>query len=458
MLNTKLWLAQRQLGSSSPQRRLQAVQKLRALGDPDTVEVLISALEDPEAAVRTEVVTALGQFKEPAVVRVLVGALRDHSEAVQELAIQALKKIGDPSAIEPIAGVLLRGTPGVQFHAAQALRSLGWVPRTLGEQIPYYVASGDFKRVAMFGSVAVTALAAVLRGGSEDQRVAAANTLGEMADPAGVKPLLAALKDGEAIVRGAAASAVGRLGNPQLAAALLPLLKDRERNVRVAAVAALGQLGDKHALDLLTDLAQDREWDVRTALAESLGRLGDLRALPTVLELLRDRDPEVRQSAADALGKLGDESAVESLLISMVDEHAGVRQAAARSMTMVDPYWERSPRVHALLPQLQAAMHDREPGVQFAASVLIRRLTGRSAAEILATEVKSPEPQGDGLTELFQKFLKDPDECVRLAAVEALGRLAHPAGILPLQAALNDQSKWVKQAAEQGLATIMSGR
>jgi len=45
---------------------------------------------------------------------------------------------------------------------------------------------------------------------------------------------------------------------------------------------------------------------------------------------------------------------------------------------------------------------------------------------------------------------------VRLAAAEALGRLRSSAGVPPLQGALGDQSKWVKQAAEQGLAAIIS--
>ena len=62
MINTKLWLVKRQLGSKLPQRRLKAVQSLRGGNDPEAVAMLISALEDPEAAVRSEVVIALGDY------------------------------------------------------------------------------------------------------------------------------------------------------------------------------------------------------------------------------------------------------------------------------------------------------------------------------------------------------------------------------------------------------------
>jgi HEAT repeat protein len=326
----------------------------------------------------------------------------------------------------------------------------------MGEQIPYYVATGDFKRVIMFGPAAMTALIAVLRSGSEERRMAVASFLGEIGDHTVVKPLTAALKDSEPTVRAAAASALARINDPALSASLLPLLKDRARNVRVAAIAAIGALGDLHALELLMDRARDREWEVRTALAEALGRLGDARALPTVLNLLSDLDHEVRQSAAAALGFLGDEAQIEALLMAMVDEHMGVRQAAARSLVMVEPHWERSAQVRALLPKLQQAVSAHDPGVQAAAAVLLRRLTGRNAAELLASEAKPLLPQADELVEMFRHLIGDPDECVRLAAAEALGRLKQPLGIQPLQNALLDPSKWVKQAAEQGLKIITS--
>ena len=140
--------------------------------------------------------------------------------------------------------------------------------------------------------------------------------------------------------------------------------------------------------------------------------------------------------------------------MAMVDEHMGVRQAAARSLAMVDPYWERSARVRAFLPQLQGAMHHREPGVQKAATALLQRITGRSAAELLTADARRLSGEGNQLAELFQRLLRDQDEFVRLAAAEALGRLNDPAGVPPLQAALSDPNKWVKQAAERGLEAL----
>lgn len=458
MLNTKLWLAQRGLNSDSAQRRLEAVQRIRALKDPDAIEVLTEALQDQEPAVRVEVVAALGDIDHRGVIKPLIAALRDHSDSVQEVAAQMLKKVGDASVVDPLVGVLLRGTPGVQYHTAQTLRALGWSPRTMGEQIPFYVACGDFKRVTMFGSAAVSALAAVLRSGSYERRVAAAQALAEIGEVGVLKPLLGALKDPEAMVRSAVANGLARVGDPQAVPGLSAALKDRDRNVRVAVVSALGQLGDKSAVKALVFLVNDREWEVRAALAEALGRLGDKSALPTVMGLLHDRDQEVRQNAADAAGRVGDESAFESLVLAMVDEHMGVRQAAARALSLLDPYWERNPKARALIPQLQEAMRHHDSGVQFAASGLMRRLTGRTGMEIAVTPgTEMFGRTGNQAFDILQRLLRDADDEVRLAAVEAIVRMKLPASVPALQALLSDKNRWVKQAADKGLLAITSG-
>jgi len=208
----------------------------------------------------------------------------------------------------------------------------------------------------------------------------------------------------------------------------LPLLKDGNRNVRVAAVSALGQLAAKESTIPLMEMVADDEWEVRAALAEALGRIGDRSALPAVVELVKDSDQEVRQNAVAALGRLGDESAIDSLVLGMIDEDMGVRQAAARAAAMLHPYWQRSPRIQALVPELQAAMHRGDAGVQVAAAGLLRRLTGLSATVLESpSPAPAPIPVGDSLTEFFQRMLNDPDEDVRLAAAEALARGRSPA-------------------------------
>jgi HEAT repeat protein len=339
------------------------------------------------------------------------------------------------------------------------LREFGWTPRTPAEQIPFFVASGDFQRVTTFGAAAVSALAGVLRGGSYERRVAAAQALAELGEPAVLKPLIGALKDSEPLVRSAAATGLAQVGDPQAVTPLIGVIRDLNRNVRVAVVSTLGQLGDQRAVAPLLKMVKDREWEVRAVVAEALGRLKDRSALPAIMGMLEDRDQEVRQHAVDALGYVGDENAIERLVLVMVDEHMGVRQAASRALNLLDPYWERSPRLQAVVPQLQEAMRHRDSAVQFAAAGLLRRLTGKSATELKSSgNTAMFGKSGDRAFDIFLSLLRDSDAEVRFAAVEAIVRTRSPASVPVLQGLLSDKNRWVQQAADQGLLAITSGK
>lgn len=67
-------------------------------GDERSCGLLISALTDPEALIRTEAAAVLGQVNAPASVPHLILALQDAELDVRKAAINSLGKIGDPQA------------------------------------------------------------------------------------------------------------------------------------------------------------------------------------------------------------------------------------------------------------------------------------------------------------------------------------------------------------------------
>ncbi len=73
-------------------------------------------------------------------------------------------------------------------------------------------------------------------------RVTAANTLGQIGDPAAVPGLLAALGDDNGAVRAAAASALGRIGEPSALPALAALRRDPQAPVRREAERSIRRL------------------------------------------------------------------------------------------------------------------------------------------------------------------------------------------------------------------------
>jgi HEAT repeat protein len=149
---------------------------------------------------------------------------------------------------------------------------------------------------------------------------------------------------------------------------------------------------------------------------------------------------------------MGDESALGQLALAMIDEEVGVRQAAARSLTILDAFWERSPNVRELVPEIQNAMRHQSPSVQFAATGLIRRITGKSAADVHAESARNAETPSGPHVPILIALLHDADETVRLAAAESLGHFKSPEGLRALQIAMKDSSEWVREAAMVGVS------
>ena len=70
----------------------------------------------------------------------------------------------------------------------------------------------------------------VLGSGQLQERVVAAETLGDMGDPRAVEPLIRALDDPATEVRWVAAKSLGRLGDPRAVPALIRALRSEARS------------------------------------------------------------------------------------------------------------------------------------------------------------------------------------------------------------------------------------
>ena len=74
--------------------------------DEKSCNLLVSALTDPEALIRTEAAAGLGQVNYPAAVPHLILAIQDTDLDVRKAAINSLGKIGDDRALEPLQAAL----------------------------------------------------------------------------------------------------------------------------------------------------------------------------------------------------------------------------------------------------------------------------------------------------------------------------------------------------------------
>jgi len=267
--------------------------------------LLLRALADRDSDVRSLARRILGESAEPECPLELFCL---HSEAptedVRSEVIRVLINRRDVRAIDPLINVLRGGDVG----------RIAWAEREL----------------KTFGPAAVDGLASVLRNGSPEIQVQAANILAEIGDHSAIPALQGGMKANDASVRSAVLTALARLKAPDLLATLLTGLRDPDASVRRQAVTLLNE--EPRAVEPLIACLQDSDNQVRAKAARALGRLGDssaaLALAQTFVRAAREDDKNVLREASDALKRLGD-AATDHLLPALTDATPNVRICAA---------------------------------------------------------------------------------------------------------------------------------
>lgn len=101
-----------------------AIEALHRLGET-AAELLIPALQHPDAGIRRKAATLLGKTGEAGAVNLLIGALKDQHPRVRSRAAHALGRIGNPDAIEPLTVAIKDAAPNVRINALHALGKFG---------------------------------------------------------------------------------------------------------------------------------------------------------------------------------------------------------------------------------------------------------------------------------------------------------------------------------------------
>jgi HEAT repeat protein len=178
---------------------------------------------------------------------------------------------------------------------------------------------------------------------SEDNRVFAANALGEFLSAAGVKHVAKAVRE------------------------------DESAAVRAASVKALERLNSQGPDGELAFAMSDASEDVRYAAVRSAIRVNVFTGVESVLALIGDESPKVRRGAVDALGTMagsvGLEDAVGGLMaltVPGVESDAGVRQRAVWALGQIASSDSRD--------ALNEALSDPDRFVRDAAKVALLRL------------------------------------------------------------------------------------
>lgn len=206
-------------------------------------------------------------------------------------------------------------------------------------------------------------------------------------------------------------------------------------------------------------LLKRRAMRVRLLAATSLGYLKDDSEWPTLLALTRDHNPVLALAAARALVSINTQAVVSEIVLLIAERddwslaqagkllsEAGRQAIAGPLLAALDSVPEAAQRRLLQLVQIL--------GVEGAAPVVRRILRQSKDSELIAAGLRTLRSPADNA--LARNFLRHPQAFVRIAAVQALGRLGTEQDVPVITELLADRDWWVRYRAAEALCDLLS--
>jgi HEAT repeat protein/protein-S-isoprenylcysteine O-methyltransferase Ste14 len=230
--------------------RRAAIGKLSEIGEP-AVEALIPFLANPEAMIRWNTASALGNTGSERAVPPLVAALDDDNGTVRAYAAFALGTIGDRRAVKPLVEAFWDRTRGLAAPAASALGEIGdrsIIPdleRSIDDMqaFPYLQVGQALRKLG--SDRAEECFRIGLESSRYTDRSTSVTELGKIASDSSLALVIGALEDEHRNVRRAAALALMDIASDRSVAPLTRSLKDEDFEVRMYAREALRRIRKK---------------------------------------------------------------------------------------------------------------------------------------------------------------------------------------------------------------------
>lgn len=250
--------------------RAKAAEYLGLFRHQPSWRLMVWALHDPNADVRTAAVRALGALGEARAFPVLLKELRDATESTSpQCSIPTLRLALSRFPLylaSQISSFLIDPNPEVRFLGAEVIQEMVKHAAGLGE---FRLTSDKFP-----GAVLDIFIDNLSRDSKPSVRARAAIVLGYAADLRAKDALINLLKDTEWFVRLQAVKSAGRGGVEGIEHQIAGRLSDPDWRVREAAAHALGSCARSGVEVLLNHFFKTNDTYMREQIAEELGRTG----------------------------------------------------------------------------------------------------------------------------------------------------------------------------------------
>jgi HEAT repeat protein len=288
----------------------------------------------------------------PEIVKALLTGLADDDVAIRRLAAEGLTKAGlkKRDDAEALAKALDDKDAAVRLNVVTALVAMPPAAKTYGHLLRAYVDADPAvmsKAVEGLKGAQPDAdiLAAAVQSPHLSLRLYALSELAEKKDGAGpipLEPLVKATRDDSATVRLLAVNALAASGaDPtQVAPTLVGKLKDTAPDVRFAALMALVELKQepKEVIPILLDLALDKTNANQQKAIKALAKLGDWAKPALPLLMAAFQKDETRGAAGPALAGLGKDAAKElDDLLKRSDKDPALQIAVLETLAQIGP-------------------------------------------------------------------------------------------------------------------------
>lgn len=324
------------LGDAEPNVRNRAASALGAIQEPQSVDVLLTALQNPDRDVRDAAVTGLQWHADPRVVAPLLGMLKEPDVELRRWIPGLLEKFVTAEVVDALIQTLqdTREDSGVRRRSFIALgkmrdpRSLEPLVAAIRDPDPEI---RDIVRHYLFDDPRVGDLVAPLLDDSDPAvRRIAAHILGQISDPRALDGLIDACREHDDWL---ALHLLAKYTDPRIPMLVLASLRSDTADVRQTATDLLPSIFGSAALRLLRVMATDPAPLVRAAAIQALAELGDRAAIGDILPLLRDADRWVREKAVEAVGAFKAAKALDPLMALLADDPEwSVRASAAEAL------------------------------------------------------------------------------------------------------------------------------
>jgi putative membrane-bound dehydrogenase-like protein len=392
-------------------------------GTPEGEALLMIALKSPEADVRSQAARALGERRDKAGETPLIALLQDADPTVRLQAIISLGRIGQSDAVPSLLPILVDPDRYLAFSARQAIRRIGdWPAVARG------LKTGNAKLRAailatlelVYDSHAVELLRQVAIDPNAAERPKA---LAELALVHRKAPEWDGKWWGTRPTQGKPpAKTIAWEATPAILKTIEASLVDRWEAVRIAAISAVRDTDDRAALPTLRQRFNvEPEVQVRQEIALALGSMGDKEALPLLVAALRDSgNPEgVRTAALTGLESIGGKPAIEALVEALSNKREPLKEESQiRVMAALGQF-----RAWPAIPIIAERLSDSSTAVRIAAVEALGKIS----------DLKDCPPR-------IRPALKDPSASVRKAAVTALASLSDRDSIPAMIEVANDES------------------